>query len=69
MDKIYELIDETSTLLPIQKDFYKVMITERKRKIIDYSMDLLMRQEKECKRKRFRRIAERGSVCENIPKG
>ncbi|MDD4714887.1 MAG: hypothetical protein PHT72_05445 [Candidatus Absconditabacteria bacterium] len=47
MDKIYELIDETSTLLPIQKDFYKVMITERKRKIIDYSMDLLMRQEKE----------------------
>lgn len=47
MDKINELIDEISTLLPIQKDFYKVMITERKRKIIDYSMDLLMRQEKE----------------------
>lgn len=47
MDKIYELIDETSTLLPIQKDFYKVMITERKRKIIDYSIDLLMKQEKE----------------------
>ena len=47
LDKINELIDETSTLLPIQKDFYKVMITERKRKIIDYSMDLLMRQEKE----------------------
>lgn len=47
MDKIYELIDETPTLLPIQKDFYKVMITERKKKILDYSMDLLMRQEKE----------------------
>ena len=43
MDKINELIDEISTLLPIQKDFYKVMITERKKKILDYSMDLLMK--------------------------
>ena len=47
MDKINELIDEISTLLPIQKDFYKVMITERKKKVLDYSMDLLMKQEKE----------------------
>ena len=47
LDKINELIDETSTLLPIQKDFYKVMITERKKKILDYSMGLLMKQEKE----------------------
>ena len=47
MDNINELIDEISTLLPIQKDFYKVMITERKKKILDYSMDLLMKQEKE----------------------
>lgn len=47
MDKINKLIDEISTLLPIQKDFYKVMITERKKKILDYSMDLLMKQEKE----------------------
>lgn len=46
MDKIYELIEETPTLLPIEKDFYKVMISERKEKIIDYSMDLLMEQEK-----------------------
>jgi len=47
MDKINELIDEISTLLPIQKDFYKVMITERKKKILDYSIDLLLKQEKE----------------------
>lgn len=47
MDKINELIDEISILLPIQKDFYKVMITERKKKILDYSMVLLMKQEKE----------------------
>lgn len=26
------------------KDFYKVMIIERKKKILDYSMDLLMKQ-------------------------
>lgn len=47
MEKIYELIDETPTLLPIQKDFYKVIIKERKEKILDYSMDLLMKQERE----------------------
>lgn len=46
MDRVYQLIDETPTLLPIQKDFYKVMITERKKKILDYSMDLLMKKEK-----------------------
>lgn len=47
IDKIYELIEEIPTLLPIEKDFYKVMITERKEKILDYSMDLLMKQDKE----------------------
>ncbi len=47
MDKIYELIEKTPTLLPIQKDFYNVIITERKEKILDYSMDLLIKQERE----------------------
>jgi len=46
MDKIKELIDEISTLYQ-SKGFYKVMITERKKKVLDYSMDLLMKQEKE----------------------
>jgi hypothetical protein len=32
----------TATLLPVQKEFYMVMISERKAKIIDYSMEQLM---------------------------
>lgn len=47
IDKINELIDGIPALIPIQKDFYKVMITERKKKILDFSMDLLIKQEKE----------------------
>lgn len=41
--KISELIDETPILLPIQKEFYAVMISERKAKILDYSMEQLMK--------------------------
>lgn len=37
------LINKTPTLLPIQKDFYSVMISERKAKILDYSMKQLMK--------------------------
>lgn len=43
MKKIDILIDETPTLLPIQKEFYHVMISERKAKIIDFSMKKLMK--------------------------
>lgn len=45
MKKIYKIIEETPSIVEIQKDFYKVMISERKEKILDYSMDLLMKQE------------------------
>lgn len=45
MKKIYKIIEETPSIIEIQKDFYKVMISERKEKILDYSMDLLMKQE------------------------
>lgn len=41
MEEINRLVEETPGLLPIQKDFYKVMISERKEKILDYSMALL----------------------------
>jgi len=41
--KIGILIDETPTLLPIQKEFYHVMVSERKAKIIDFSMEKLMK--------------------------
>lgn len=43
MGKIHALIDETPTLLPVQKEFYLNMISERKAKIIDYSMEQLMK--------------------------
>jgi len=47
MDKIRMLIDETPTLLPVQKEFYTVMISERKAKIIDYTMEQLMKLEQQ----------------------
>jgi len=43
MEKICMLINETPILLPIQKDFYTVMISERKAKILDYNMKQLMK--------------------------
>ncbi|WHH59722.1 HipA domain-containing protein [Petroclostridium sp. X23] len=47
MEKIQALIDETPSLLPIQKEFYTVMISERKAKILDYSMEQLMKLERQ----------------------
>lgn len=47
MDKIKGLIEETPTLLPVQKEFYMVMISERKAKILDYSMEQLMKFERQ----------------------
>lgn len=38
MEKIKAIIEETPTLLPVQKEFYTVMIAERKAKILDYSI-------------------------------
>lgn len=43
MNEISAIIDETPTLLPVQKEFYKVMISERKAKIFDYSIEQLMK--------------------------
>lgn len=45
MEEINRLIEETPFISRLQKDFYKVMITERKEKILDYSMELLIKQE------------------------
>lgn len=45
MENIHRLIDETPAITEVQKDFYKVIISERKAKIIDYSMELLFKQE------------------------
>lgn len=45
MDNIHRLIDEIPAITEVQKDFYKIMISERKAKIIDYSMELLLKQD------------------------
>ena len=43
--KINEIVNATPTLDMIQKEFYSVMIAERKAKILDYSMEQLMKLE------------------------
>lgn len=45
MESICCLIDETPAITEMQKDFYKVMVFERKAKILDHSMELLLKQE------------------------
>lgn len=43
MERINSLVEDVPFLEPIQKEFYKIMIRERKEKILDYSMELLLR--------------------------
>lgn len=47
MEKIQTLINETLTPLPIQKEFYTVILSEREAKIIDYSIEQLMKLERQ----------------------
>ena len=47
LDAIQELLDRTEELQPIQREFYLTMLTERKEKILDYSLSLLMEQEED----------------------
>ncbi len=39
--KIYEIIDNTPTITELQKEFYKTMLTARKERIIDFSLNKL----------------------------
>lgn len=38
MDRIYALVEEAPFITELQKDFYRIMLSERKAKILDYSM-------------------------------
>ena len=38
MEKIFEIIDSTPSITELQKDFYKVMLSERKEHILDFSL-------------------------------
>ncbi|MEG0813863.1 MAG: HipA domain-containing protein [Clostridium sp.] len=44
MEKVREIIAATPAISDLQKDFYQIMLTERKEKILDYSMTLRMKQ-------------------------
>ena len=41
MKKIYEIIDNMPTITELQKEFYKTMLTARKERIIDFSLNKL----------------------------
>ena len=42
LDAIHNFLEDVPELLPIQSEFYLTMLTERKEKILDYSLELLM---------------------------
>ena len=44
LDAIHNFLEGVPELLPIQREFYLTMLTERKEKILDYSLELLMEQ-------------------------
>ena len=46
MKKIYEIIDNTLTVTELQKEFYKTMLTARKERIIDFSLNKLKEKSK-----------------------
>ena len=46
MKKIYEIIDTTPTITELQKEFYKTMLTARKERIIDFSLNKLKEKTK-----------------------
>lgn len=46
MKKIYEIIDNTPTITELQNEFYKTMLTARKERIIDFSLNKLKEKSK-----------------------
>ena len=38
MDKVFEIIDNTKTITDTQKRFYKTMLSERKKRILDFAV-------------------------------
>ncbi|MDR1193760.1 MAG: HipA domain-containing protein [Peptococcaceae bacterium] len=45
MEQLSGIVEETPLLLPIQKEFYQIMLRERKAKILDYSAERLLARE------------------------
>ncbi len=45
IERLCRIVEETPTLLPVQKEFFQIMLHERKAKILDYSMEQLFTME------------------------
>lgn len=45
MDEIHRFLEATPELLPLQREFYLTMLTARKEKILDFSMEQHLKQE------------------------
>ena len=45
LEELCKIIEETPALVSTQKEFYKIMLHERKAKILDYSMEQLLSME------------------------
>jgi len=46
MGEIFRLVDETPFISDLQKQFYKTMLQARKERILDFSMEKLLKCEK-----------------------
>lgn len=46
MDEIFRIVDETPFISDMQKQFYKTMLQTRKERILDFSMEKLLKREK-----------------------
>lgn len=51
MQKINTIIEEIPCISDVQKEFYKTMLTERKEHILDFSMQLIHKRERQRKQK------------------
>lgn len=47
LKKISKIVDETPELHPIQREFYKIILQERMEKVLDCSMEQLLRKEQQ----------------------
>lgn len=45
MNRIYALVEEVPFITELQRDFYRIMLSERKANILDYSMKRFLRHE------------------------
>ena len=46
MDEIFRIVDETPFISDLQKQLYKTMLQTRKKRILDFSMEKLLKREK-----------------------